>query len=1093
MTVAVDVLGPVRLRVDGEERVIGGRRERLLLALLAATPGKHVSDDRLVDELWGEAPPTGVSSALQVAVSRVRRALGPGAEVRRDPAGYTLVGVDVDATDVTEVAASVGRPGVAPGEVDALTAAGLSRWRGAPYAGLVEAPTLAVESTRLEQVRLGLVEARAQALLDLGRADEAQVVVAAEAAGQPYRERLWSLLALAQYRCDRQADALETLRTLRAALVTGLGVDPSATVRTLEQRLLAQDPSLDATTAAPPHSRAVTRDSATGVVGRAAALAVIRETLGALVEQRSGGVLLISGEAGIGKSMLAVELVRRAREREVDVLVGRCHEADLAPPYWPWLPILRELVTRGASDGGAEPEVTRLLESRTVDEADSNDAGAAAATTLRTFAAVTRLLAETERPRVVLLEDLHWADQTSLRLLAFAAEELRSRPVLIVATVRTVDPGQHPHLVHALAALARLSARRVAVPPLDDESVAALVSTVVDEPEADLVDVLTRRTDGNPFFVLEMARLLVATGDTSAGAAERLEVPDGIADVLRLRLLQLGESTRATLGAASVVGRSFDSAVLSAVLERSPSADLDQALAAGLVEEQTGGRYRFVHALTRETTYGDLPVGRRADWHARVGRALAARLPRDPELIGEVANHHALAAPYLSETVEDALAYGERAALAAEHRGAYDEAASLWDRTLDLERHAVSPDPGRRHRLLLATATARQRIGDLHGMLRALKVAVGEAQLAGDYQRMAEAASAHRSSGVWHWREIGEGDPAAVAAIQECLEHVDDAALRARLYGTLGLEQYMSADFRASDESGRYSLELARASGDRAVLRDCLAAREVALFVPGGAAEREQRARESLTVVDDAEYTISAHFHLATALHHQGRGDEADRAIAPAFEIASRLRYTGSDVPLAWLRWLRAVETGSPEADAIGREALARHRHTTVVGLPELTGLLAIASVPVGTPAPADVLAEASGHPFRPFRAVVAHAQALAGDLPTALRLLGEDLDLGGDYGALAAGCLAVEVLRMAGDERLGHAVEQIRPFAHEVATYGSVQSFGSAALFVGSGLLALGGGRDEGLRLLERAVAVNEGLRAVRWLGEARDRLASA
>ena len=257
MTVAVDVLGPVRLCVDGEERAIGGRRERLLLALLAATPGKHVGDDRLVDELWGDAPPTGVSSALQVAVSRVRRALGPDAEVRRDPAGYTLVGVDVDATDVTEVARSVGRPGVAPGEVDELTATALARWRGAPYAGLLDAPTLAVESTRLEEVRLGLVEARAQALLDLGRAEEAQVVVAADAAAQPYRERLWSLLALAQYRCDRQADALETLRTLRSALVAGLGVDPSATVRTLEQRLLAQDPGLDAT-AAPPPARAAT-------------------------------------------------------------------------------------------------------------------------------------------------------------------------------------------------------------------------------------------------------------------------------------------------------------------------------------------------------------------------------------------------------------------------------------------------------------------------------------------------------------------------------------------------------------------------------------------------------------------------------------------------------------------------------------------------------------------------------------------------------------------------------------------------------------------------------------------------------------------
>ena len=162
-------------------------------------------------------------------------------------------------------------------------------------------------------------------------------------------------------------------------------------------------------------------------------------------------------------------------------------------------------------------------------------------------------------------------------------------------------------------------------------------------------------------------------------------------------------------------------------------------------------------------------------------------------------------------------------------------------------------------------------------------------------------------------------------------------------------------------------------------------------------------------------------------------------------------------MPLAWLRWLRAVETGSPEADAIGHETLARHRHTTVVGLRSSPG--SGHRVGAGRYAGARGRSgEAVRPPVPPFRAVVAHAQALAGDLPTALRLLGEDLDLGGDYGALAAGCLAVEVLRMAGDDRLGHAVEQIRPFAHEVATYGSVQSFGSTALFVGSGLLASAG-----------------------------------
>jgi hypothetical protein len=202
------------------------------------------------------------------------------------------------------------------------------------------------------------------------------------------------------------------------------------------------------------------------------------------------------------------------------------------------------------------------------------------------------------------------------------------------------------------------------------------------------------------------------------------------------------------------------------------------------------------------------------------------------------------------------------------------------------------------------------------------------------------------------------------------------------------------------------------------------------------------------------------------------------------------MRFTGSDVPLAWFRWLRAVETGRPEADELGRLALAQHRRTTVVGLAELTGLLAIASGPVGAPVPADVAADAAGHPFRAFRAVVAHAQALAGDHDGALRLLGDDLSLGGDYGALLAGCLAVEVLRLAGDSRLAEAVEVVRPYAHEVATYGSVQSFGSAALFVGSGLVTLGD-VAEGRALLEHAVGVNDGLGAVRWGAEARRRLA--
>lgn len=1085
MTVAIDVLGPLRLRVGDEERTVSGRRERLLLALLATAPGRHVGDDRLVDELWGDEPPTAATNSLQVAVSRLRRVLGGHAELRRDPAGYTLVGAEVDA--VTVAALTERLASLDPAEVLEATADGLGLWRGKPFAGLGDAPTLAAETVRLEETRLTLVESRAEAFLTLGRPEEAHRLLASVVGDHPFRERLWSLLALALYRSQRQADALETLRTLRTALVEELGVDPSASVRTLEGLMLAHDPALDG----PPPTRRdadATRARVSGVVGRSEALAAIDAALTGLVDEARGGLLLITGDAGIGKSMLATETAHRAESHGARVAIGRCHEADLAPPYWPWLPVLRDLAD---TEDAVPDEVRALLEGGT-HGASATDAGAAAATTLRTFAAVSRLLGGGAQPLVVLLEDLHWADHTSLRLLAYAAEELRGRPVLFVATVRTVDPRRHPVLAHALAGLARLEARRVPVPPLGEEAVAALLEDVLVDADPALVEVLTRRTDGNPFFVLEMARLLAASGRATAEVAEHLEVPDGIADVLRMRVLQLAEPTRAALSVASVVGRTFDTRLLTAALGETALDDLDEAVAAGIMEETgVAGQLRFVHALTRETVYGDLPLGRRARWHAHVGRALAERLARDPDLIGEVAHHHTLAAPYLPELAEGAVDFGRRAAMAAEARGAFDEALSLWTRTVEVEREIPDPDPERRHPLLLALSTARQRLGDLHGMLATLDEAIRLAREREDYTRMAEAATSFRSSGVWHWREMGSDDPRAVEVLELCLEHVEDSGLRARIWANLGLEHYIAWRHDEADRCGRRSIELARASGDRQVLRDCLAAREVALWSPGKAEEREACARESLEVADTDEYVMAARFQLATALHHQGRAPEADREMAPVLDLAARLGHTGSDVPLGWWRWMRAVEAEDPDAARIGRETLALHRRTTVVGLSELTGLYTIASAPHGAPVPPDIVASAISHPSLAFRAAVASALCLAGEVDAGVRLLGTPTEVGGDYAGLFAACLTVDILAAAQHPDLAAAVERLRPFADCVATYGSVQSLGSVACFVGSGLVALGR-LDEGRAMLERAAATNARVGCLPWERIARQRLDS-
>ncbi len=159
--ISVDVLRALRVRIGDDERSVGGRRERVLLALLSTTPGRHVGDDRIIDELWGDDPPVGATSAVQVAVSRLRRALGDDAEVRRDAAGYALVGAEVNARPPHARRRRVGV--LDPAAALETTDAALGLWRGAPYVGLGAAPTLALEATRLEEVRLVLVEARAGA------------------------------------------------------------------------------------------------------------------------------------------------------------------------------------------------------------------------------------------------------------------------------------------------------------------------------------------------------------------------------------------------------------------------------------------------------------------------------------------------------------------------------------------------------------------------------------------------------------------------------------------------------------------------------------------------------------------------------------------------------------------------------------------------------------------------------------------------------------------------------------------------------------------------------------------------------------------
>ena len=381
--------GAMAVTVDGVHHPLTRGRDRGVLAVLLAAHGVPVPADRLVAEVWGaDAPPTALG-LLQVSVSRLRSILEPdrasraGIRLVSTGAGYAVrAGQDeVDTWAFEDAAAAVGAAG-SPADVVIQAEEAERWWTGDPYAGCT-APAVVAEADRLRELRLVVQESYARALVDTGRPSEAALLLAPLATTQPYREGLWCLLALAQYRSARQAEALATLRNLRTRLVEDLGVDPSEQAQSLERAVLAQDVAIAAPPPAPRRrgrTPPLCRRSATPGRARFTASAVaLLDDACAAGEVR---YLLVSGEAGIGKTRLVGDLAAFAAGTGFAVLVGRCHEGDYAPALWPWVTIVRGLP--GADDA---PELAPLL-------AGSSTADLWGGSGLRMFDAVVALLAD---------------------------------------------------------------------------------------------------------------------------------------------------------------------------------------------------------------------------------------------------------------------------------------------------------------------------------------------------------------------------------------------------------------------------------------------------------------------------------------------------------------------------------------------------------------------------------------------------------------------------------------------------------------------------------------------------------------------------
>jgi DNA-binding CsgD family transcriptional regulator len=436
------------------------------------------------------------------------------------------------------------------------------------------------------------------------------------------------------------------------------------------------------------------------LVGRKSELGRLRGALDRLAEGH-GGLVLVTGEPGIGKTRLVEELDTEATERGAFVAWGRVDEGHGAPPYWPWIQILaairsggdRDLID-GALDGVAEV-IAPLLP-----QAGTFAADIPAAATLdpvharfRLHQAVVEFLWRFGRQQslVIVIDDAHWADVASLELTRFVAGRLVSLPVLFVVSYRSIDAGDSAAFHDVLASLAReRTLQRITLTGLSQHEAARMIVQSTDvEVEAAVVSAAHARSEGNPFFLGELARLLSSEGlleDPQGGRTLEGGVPSGVRDVVRRRLARLPGATRDLLVVAAVIGRDFEVSLLAGVSDVGELDTLDRlgpAIAAGLVGQVTGSveTLRFSHALVRDAVYGELAALSAATLHARVGDALERHAgPRPP--LAELAGHFFHGAPVLGP--ERGLVYALAAAEAARTGLAYERAEDDLLRALRL-------------------------------------------------------------------------------------------------------------------------------------------------------------------------------------------------------------------------------------------------------------------------------------------------------------------------------------------------------------------------------------------------------------------------
>ena len=808
------------------------------------------------------------------------------------------------------------------------------------------------------------------------------------------------------------------------------------------------------------------------LIGRESALAAASSVLDD-ARRGAGQFLMISGEAGIGKTAMLAVLVSRAGPAPL-VLRGFCWEGDGAPPYWPWSQVLQASGLPMADLG----EAGWLLQPAS-GPAEPMGAVAAGDAQFRLFEAVARCLGRLAagsgfRPVLVVLDDLHWADEPSLRLLGFLARALAAESVALLGAYR--DTEASPELLKIAG-----QAQQLALAGLTPDDIGALARDLAGTAvPAQVTAQLWQRSGGNPFFVRELIRLLQAHGSWHQPA----QIPASVAETLRRRLARLSTECIRLLEWAAIAGRDVDVALLAhgAAVghELAALSLLDEARQAGVIAGTSPPR--FTHDLYRETILDGLSTSARTAINLSVGRALQTR--SGPA--ARVAAHLLAAGP---QARQDALEYSLLAAREATARLGHEDACAYYLRALDIISERGTPDTGERIEILLELAASHERTGRSDLAAQRFGQAADASRSAGDPVGLARAALGIQTLGY----RSGAQNTELLDLLREASRRLEEAggplALRSRVLAALARTLRHGSDRLPGAEVtqvAQRAAQLASAANDPSALATAKLAVHDAMWIPGTAAARLPVIAEMLDaaqVSGDDDLVAQARLLRAAALLELG--DPAGRD-----ELLSYITLAGN-LGHARGRW-GALTRQATFAQLAGRaEEAARFGEQALelglaIGEPDAAGCFftsRLSLVALGVREPATGM-DASDPLWPMFPVLRAWPYAARGEAAAAAAALGDfsvlDITLWTGLEALAA---AAVVFAAAGsDTQRTWVYERLRPYAGSHVVVGGCASYHAAVdHHLGALAASLGDTAAAGAHF-RAALAMHERLGAAGW-----------